>query len=132
MPTEAGPAAGQGPGMRPGGDRIAGGGDERHSGENTDGAAGTIPTEPVGWRAYGRQGVLLLPAGRPGPRHHRAHLQARRCPPGREVRGAEGGPLSGRLWSRGEPPGTVSPEGVSVAPGFSPEASLGLPGQTDN
>ena len=88
MPTEAGPAAGQGPGMRPGGDRIAGGGDERHSGENTDGAAGTLPAEPVGWRAYGRQGVLLLPAGRPGPRHHRAHLQARRCPSGREVRGA--------------------------------------------
>lgn len=44
----------------------------------------------------------------------------------------EGGPLSGRLWSRCEPPGTVSPAGVSVGSGFSPEAPLGLPGQTDN
>lgn len=81
MSTEARRAARQGPGMKPGGDRIAGGGggggDERHSGEDADGAAGTLFAEPVGWRAGGRQGVFLFAAGRPRPRHHRANFQAR-------------------------------------------------------
>lgn len=95
--TEAGPEAGQGPGMKPGGNQIAaGGGDERHSGEDADGAAGTLLAEPVGWRASGSQGVLLLAAGQPRPRHHRANLQARTYLPGREVGGAGGGPGTGR------------------------------------
>lgn len=50
VPTVAGEAAGQGLGMRPGGERSAGGGggDERHCGEDADGAAGTLLAEPVG------------------------------------------------------------------------------------
>lgn len=98
--TEAGPEPGQGPGMKPGGDRIAGGGggggDERHSGKDADGAAGTLLAEPVGWRVSGSQGVLLFAAGQPCPRHHRAHFQARTYSAGREVRGPGGGPGIGR------------------------------------
>lgn len=97
VPTEAGRAAGQEPGMKPGGGWSAGGGggDERHSGEDADGAAGTLPAEPGGWWACGRHGVLLFAAGRPRPRYHRAHLEARRCRPGREIGDARRSPP---LW----------------------------------
>lgn len=84
----------QQPGMKPGGGRSvgAGGGDERYSGEDADGVARTLPAEPRGWRAHGRQGVLLLAPGRPHPRHHSAHVQARKSlPAGREVGEAPGG-----------------------------------------
>lgn len=81
--------------MKPGGHRRAvGGGDERHSGEDADGVAGTLPAEPAGGRAHGRQGVLVVEAGRPHPRHHRTHLQARRCSAGREGQGRAGEALA--------------------------------------
>lgn len=107
VPTEAGPAAGQGPGMKPGGDRSAdggGGGDERHSGEDPDGPAGTLPAESGAWWARGRQGVFLFATGRPCPQHHRAHFQARRCRPGREVRDAQGTSprLEALVWRRAD------------------------------
>lgn len=104
MPTEAGPGAEQGPGMRSGGDRRAGGGgDERHRGEDADGAAGTLPAEPFGWGTRGRQSALFFASGGPRPRHHLAHLQARRCPLGREVGAPRGGPRAGRPGSGGQP-----------------------------
>lgn len=116
VPTEAGRAAGPEPGMKQGGDWGAGGGgDERHSGEDADGAAGTLPAEPGGWWACGRHGVLLFAAGRPRPRYHRAHLEARRCRPGLEVGDARRRPRSGRPWSRGEPTGLVLPRGSGTA-----------------
>lgn len=122
--------------MKPGGDRIAGGGggggDERHSGEDADGAAGTLFAEPVGWRAGGRQGVFLFAAGRPRPRHHRADFQARKCSPDLEVRGAGERPQRWEARVRRRASGPALPRGsgtpcVSVRPRVCLEASLSFP-----
>lgn len=127
MSTEAGPVAGQGLGMKPGGDQIAGGGgggNERHSGEDADGPAGTLFAEPVGWRARGRQDVFLLAAGRPCPRNHRANLQARTCSPGREVRGPGGRPLRWEARVRRRASGAGPPAGLTDCVCVSPSLRL--------